>query len=80
MVHAQKNFAKGSSFLHLFGSEMKEQEGMSPNREPQFPFELGSFRKDEQTIYSQSVLADFPLLGTSEVGSRELRVCSADAC
>ena len=52
MVHAQKNFAKGSSFLHLFGSEMKEQEGMSPNREPQFPFELGSYRKDEQTIYS----------------------------
>ena len=48
----QKNFAKGSSFLHLFGSEMKEQEGMSPNREPQFPFELGSYRKDEQTIYS----------------------------
>lgn len=31
---------------------MKEEERMSPNREPQFPFELGSFGKDKQTIYS----------------------------
>ena len=50
MVHAQKTFAEGSSFIYLFGGEMKEQEGMSPNREPPFPFELGSFGKDEQLI------------------------------
>lgn len=48
----KKNFAKGSSFLYLFESEMKEQEGMSPNREPQFPFEPRSFGKVERTIYS----------------------------